>query len=72
MKSRLLFLSLLLLANIAFGQFNQSAIENRIRPDSSAVGELHFNFYNFNFVRNYEYSNEFHDGYTLYGTQLQP
>ncbi|WP_432712426.1 hypothetical protein, partial [Pedobacter sp.] len=47
-------------------------IENRIRPDSSAVGELHFNFYNFNFVRNYEYSNEFHDGYTLYGTQLQP
>jgi hypothetical protein len=53
-------------------QFNSAAIENRIRPDSNAVGEVHFNFYNFNYVRDYEYSNQFHDGYTLYGTQLQP
>jgi hypothetical protein len=53
-------------------QLNSSAIENRIRPDSNAVGEVHFNFYNFNYVRDYEYSNQFHDGYTLYGTQLQP
>ncbi len=53
-------------------QFNQQALENRIRPDSSLTNEVHFNFYNLNFVRNYEYSNDFHDGYTLYGTQLQP
>jgi len=53
-------------------QFNSAAIENRIRPDSNSVGEVHFNFYNFNYVRDYEYSNQFHDGYTLYGTQLQP
>ena len=72
MKTSLLTLSFLMMVNMAFGQFNQSALENRIRPDSNAVGEVHFNFYNFNFVRNYEYSNEFHDGYTLYGTQLQP
>ncbi len=62
----------MVLVKMAVAQFNPSAIENRIRPDSTAVGEVHFNFYNFNFVRNYEYSNDFHDGYTLYGTQLQP
>jgi hypothetical protein len=56
----------------SWAQFNPIAIENRIRPDSNAVGEVHFNFYNFNYVRDYEYSNQFHDGYTLYGTQLQP
>ena len=72
MKRALLTLSLGMLMNTVFGQFNQTGIENRIRPDSNAVGEVHFNFYNFNFVRNYEYSNAFHDGYTLYGTQLQP
>jgi hypothetical protein len=57
---------------LTYAQFNNSAIENRIRPDSNAVGEVHFNFYNFNYVRDYEYANQFHDGYTLYGTQLQP
>ena len=72
MKRSLLTLSLVVLVKIAFAQFNQSAIENRIRPDSSMVGEVRFNFYSFNFVRNYEYSNDFHDGYTLFGTQLQP
>lgn len=56
----------------SFAQFNQSAFENRIRPDSSLVNEVHFNFYNLNYVRNYEYTNNFHDGYTLYGTQLRP
>jgi hypothetical protein len=57
---------------LTYAQFNNGAIENRIRPDSNAVGEVHFNFYNFNYVRDYEYANQFHDGYTLYGTQLQP
>lgn len=73
MKRALLIL-IFILAGYQFGraQFNSSAIENRIRPDSNAVGEVHFNFYNFNYVRDYEYSNQFHDGYTLYGTQLQP
>jgi len=71
MKTSLLTFGLLLMVKMAAGQFNQQALENRIRPDSNAVGEVHFNFYNFNFVRNYEYSNDFHEGYTLYGTQLQ-
>ncbi len=53
-------------------QFNNSTIYNRIRPSDTLTKELHFNFYNFNYVRNYEYSNKFHDGYTLYGTQLEP
>jgi len=73
MKTTLLFLFLLAAGyQVSYAQFNSSAIENRIRPDSTTVGEVHFNFYNFNYVRNYEYSNQFHDGYTLYGTQLQP
>lgn len=72
MKKLLLTLGCLLAAQISFAQFNQSGIENRIRPDSAATGEVQFNFYNFNYVRNYEYTNNFHDGYTLYGTQLQP
>jgi hypothetical protein len=73
MKRALLILIFLVAGyQVSRAQFNPIAIENRIRPDSNAVGELHFNFYNFNYVRDYEYSNQFHDGYTLYGTQLQP
>jgi len=73
MKTTLLFLFFIFAGyQMTYAQFNNSAIENRIRPDSNAVGEVHFNFYNFNYVRDYEYSNQFHDGYTLYGTQLQP
>jgi hypothetical protein len=73
MKTLVLALFLVLSGySFTYAQFNSSAIENRIRPDSNAVGEVHLNFYNFNYVRNYEYSNPFHDGYTLYGTQLQP
>lgn len=73
MRSLLLsFLVLLGIADSSYAQFNSAAIENRIRPDSLATGEVHFDFYNFNYVRNYEYSNPFHDGYTLYGTQVQP
>lgn len=73
MKKALFLLVFLIVGyQISLAQFNNSAIENRIRPDSNAVGEVQLNFYNFNYVRNYEYSNQFHDGYTLYGTQLQP
>jgi len=72
LKNTLLLIVLLFTSSLAFAQFNQSALENRIRPDSSLTNEVHFNFYNLNFVRNYEYTNDFHDGYTLYGTQLQP
>ncbi|MFC1225128.1 hypothetical protein ACFE6N_15065 [Pedobacter sp. BG31] len=72
LKKALTIISFLLSSYVASAQFNQSAFENRIRPDSSLVNEVHFNFYNLNYVRNYEYTNDFHDGYTLYGTQLQP
>jgi hypothetical protein len=72
MKRAVLLLVFLLTAKVTFAQFDNTALENVIRPDSNFTGELHFNFYNFNYVRNYEYTNKFHDGYTLYGTQLEP
>lgn len=72
MKKNLLIAFLFLLSFTVNAQFNNEAIFNRIRPADSLEKELHFNFYNFNYVRNYEYSNKFHDGYTLYGTQLEP
>ncbi|MGQ7857623.1 hypothetical protein ACUN24_25580 [Pedobacter sp. WC2501] len=71
-KMALILITFLFSSYFASAQFNQSAFENRIRPDSSLTNEVHFNFYNLNYVRNYEYTNDFHDGYTLYGTQLQP
>lgn len=71
-KKLTLLFTLVITSFWASAQFNQSALENRIRPDSNLTNEFHFNFYNLNFVRNYEYTNNFHDGYTLYGTQLQP
>jgi hypothetical protein len=72
MKKQLLTLVFLCVCCFAQAQFNNEAIFNRIRPTDTLSKELHFNFYNFNYVRNYEYSNKFHDGYTLYGTQLEP
>jgi hypothetical protein len=72
MKKAILLILLFFSIKQSYGQFNQSAIVNQILPDSSLTDELHFNFYNFNYVRNYEYTNNFHEGYTLYGTQLQP
>ena len=72
MKKKILLAFIFLIPFIAKAQFNNEAIFNRIRPADSLDKELHFNFYNFNYVRNYEYSNKFHDGYTLYGTQLEP
>ncbi|WP_379093687.1 hypothetical protein [Pedobacter sp. UC225_65] len=72
MKKQLLILFLICVSCSVQAQFNNEAIFNRIRPNDSLSKELHFNFYNFNYVRNYEYSNQFHDGYTLYGTQIEP
>src|SRR6478752_3200721 len=72
MKKALIILALFSIPLFSKAQFNNSAIYNRIRPSDTLSKELHFNFYNFNYVRNYEYSNKFHDGYTLYGTQLEP
>ncbi|RZJ66346.1 MAG: hypothetical protein EOO47_25425, partial [Flavobacterium sp.] len=71
-KKTFFLLSFLAFAFGARAQFNNEAIYNRIRPADSLEKELHLNFYNFNYVRNYEYSNKFHDGYTLYGTQIEP
>jgi hypothetical protein len=72
MKRTVLLFVFLLIARSTFAQFDNTALENIIRPDSNFTGEVHFNFYNLNYVRNYEYTNKFHDGYTLYGTQLEP
>jgi hypothetical protein len=72
MKKHLLIVLFCVFAHSVNAQFNNESLFNRIRPTDSLNKELHFNFYNFNYVRNYEYSNKFHDGYTLYGTQLEP
>lgn len=72
MKKYLLLLLTLTSFHLANAQLNNNYLYNRIRPADSLTKELHLNFYNFNYIRNYEYSNDFHDGYTLYGTQLEP
>ncbi len=72
MKKNILLIFIILVSFAVKAQFNNEAIYNRIRPADSLNKELNFNFYNFNYVRNYEYSNNFHDGYTLYGTQIEP
>lgn len=72
MKKYILSVFVTILALAAQAQLNNTYLYNRIRPADSLTNELHLNFYNFNYVRNYEYSNNFHDGYTLYGTQLEP
>jgi hypothetical protein len=72
MNKFLLFAFIFLLSGSSKAQLNNESLFNRIRPSDSLDKELHFNFYNFNYVRNYEYSNKFHDGYTLYGTQIEP
>jgi len=72
MKKQLVAILAVLFAFSAKAQLNNAYLYNRICPADSLSNELHLNFYNFNYVRNYEYSNNFHDGYTLYGTQLEP
>lgn len=72
MRKHLLTFFCALAAFSVQGQLSNNYLYNRIRPADSLANEIHLNLYNFNYVRNYEYSNNFHDGYTLYGTQLEP
>lgn len=72
MKHYLLPILLFFCVLTAKSQLNNDYLFTKIRPADSLEKELHFHFNNFNYVRNYEYSNKFHDGYTLYGTQLEP
>ena len=72
MKKNILLFLIILVSFTSKAQFNNETLYNPIRPSDSLNKELHFNFYNFNYVRNYEYSNNFHDGYTLYGMQIEP
>jgi hypothetical protein len=70
---KLLFTVLLFsIINISFAQISTDSLEYRIRPDSLKTGELHLSVQSFNFMRNYEYFNKIQDGYTLFGTQLEP
>lgn len=55
-----------------YAQLDNSYLINNIRPSDSLTKEFHLNVGSFNYVRNYEYTNAFHDGYTLYGTQFLP
>ncbi len=72
MKNHLLTILFIFFAMSMNAQVNNNYLYNRIRPADSLTNELHLNFYNFNFVRNYEYNGKFHDGYTLYGSQIEP
>lgn len=72
MKKLLLFISLFFIAFFAKSQINNDSLEYRIRPDEFKAGELALSINNFNFQRNYEFFNRFQDGYTLFGTQLEP
>jgi hypothetical protein len=66
----LLFFALYFLAGYA--QIKNDSLEYRIRPDELRAGELYLSIHNFNFLRNYEFFNRFQDGYTLFGTQMEP
>ncbi|WP_423149109.1 hypothetical protein [Rubrolithibacter danxiaensis] len=48
------------------------SLEYRIRPHPLKTGDVALTVANFNYLRNYEFFNKFQDGYTLYGTQLEP
>lgn len=72
MKSLILLLLFALAAFDSRAQLDNTELEYRIRPDSLRTGDLYLSIHNFNFLRNYEYFSKFQDGYTLYGTQLEP
>lgn len=65
-------LFLLLFLNSLYAQLRNDSLEYRIRPDELRTGELYLSIHNFNYLRNYEFFNRFQDGYTLFGTQLEP
>ena len=71
MKYFLLLLSVCFVS-LAEAQLPNDSLEYRIRPDSSRTKSLYLSIHNFNFLRNYEFFNDFQDGYTLYGAQLEP
>ena len=72
MKKLILLSYLLTLTLLTQAQLPNDTLEYRIHPDSSKAGNVELSIYNFNFLRNYEFFNKFQDGYTLYGTQLEP
>jgi hypothetical protein len=72
MKKYLIFLFFLSIFKASFAQISTDSLEYRIRPDSLKTGELQLSVQSFNFMRNYEYFNKIQDGYTLFGTQLEP
>ncbi|WP_207532772.1 hypothetical protein [Desertivirga arenae] len=72
MKKLLLSLIIILQYLLVNAQLQNDSLEYRIKPDTSRTGNLELSLYNFNFLRNYEYFNKFQDGYTLFGSQLEP
>lgn len=72
MKRICIILFILSTAFALKAQVLNDSLEYHIRPDSLKAGELDLSVYNFNFLRNYEYFNKIQDGYTLFGTQLEP
>lgn len=67
----LLFLAIYFCLN-SYAQLPNDSLEFRVKPDSAKTGNLELSIYNLNFLRNYEYFNDFQDGLTLFGTQLEP
>ncbi len=72
MKKICLLLLFITSMNMTQAQISNDSLEYRIRPDSLKEGELYLSIQNFNYFRNYEYFNKIQDGYTLFGTQLEP
>ncbi|WP_207429727.1 hypothetical protein [Pedobacter sp. SYSU D00535] len=72
MKKLVLFFFSFVYFLSASGQLPNDSLEYRIRPDTLKSGDVQLSLYNFNFLRNYEFFNNFQDGYTLFGTQLEP
>jgi hypothetical protein len=72
MKKYLLLFLFISSFSVSRGQLKNDSLEYRIRPDTLRTGELYLSVHNFNYLRNYEFFNRFQDGYTLFGTQLEP
>ena len=63
---------LVLLTAPAFAQFDRYSMNEETGIDTTSGGNLYLNFNNLNYLRNHEYFNKIWDGYTLFGTQLNP
>jgi hypothetical protein len=66
--------AILLLINSArvLGQYDTYSMNEQAAIDSNGANNLYLNFNNLNYLRNHEYFNKIWDGYTLFGTQLNP